>query len=244
MNKPYIFAHRGAMGYCIENTMDSFQKAVEMKVGIEADIYITKDKNLVCSHDPAFKIANKWFPIKNLTVEEIKSVRFDDGREIPCLNEVFDAFSYCPKSLRYSFDIGSRKTGLTLIEMAKRYSNLEQIEITDTRISILKKLRKSNEKIKLNYTLPTYITNINNNTVNFEKMRENGIRVLNVKQERIDKQNLNNIIDNGFKCYVWGVNSRYQMKKVLNLRKNGEFVRAIYTNYPDVLKKMRDSIFT
>ena len=128
--------------------------------------------------------------------------------------------------------------------MANRYSNLEQIEITDTRISILKKLRKSNEKIKLDYTLPTYITNINNNTVNFEKMRENGIRVLNVKQERIDKENLNNIIDNGLKCYVWGVNSRYQMKKVLNLRKNGEFVRAIYTNYPDVLKKMRDSIFT
>jgi len=244
MNKPYIFAHRGAMGYCIENTIKSFQKAVEMKVGIEADIYITKDKNLVCSHDPAFKIANKWFPIKNLTLEEIKLVRFDDGREIPCLNEVFDAFSYCPKSLRYSFDIGSRKTGLTLIEMAKRYSNLEQIEITDTRISILKKLRKSNEKIKLDYTLPTYITNINNNTVNFEKMRENGIRVLNVKQERIDKENFNNIIDNGFKCYVWGVNSTSHMRKVLTLRKNGEFVRAIYTNYPDVLKKMRDSIFT
>jgi len=244
MNKPYIFAHRGAMGYCIENTMDSFQKAVEMKVGIETDIYITKDKNLICSHDPAFKIANKWVPIKNLTVEEIKSVRFDDGREIPCLNEVFDAFSYCPKSLRYSFDIGSRKTGLTLIEIAKRYNCLEQIEITDTRISILKKLRKSNEKIKLDYTLPTYITNINNNTVNFEKMRENGIRVLNLKQERIDKENFNNIIDNGFKCYVWGVNSRDQMKKVLNLRKNGEFIRAIYTNYPDVLKKMRDSEFT
>jgi len=243
MNKPYIFAHRGAMGYCIENTILSFQKAIEMKVGIETDIYITKDKNLVCSHDPAFKIANKWYPIKSLMVKEIKSINFDDGREIPCLNEVFDAFSYCPKSLRYSFDIGSRKIGLKLIEMAKSYSTLEQIEITDTRISILKQLRKYNKKVKLDYTLPVQITNINNKTLNFDLLSEIDIKALNVKRDRINKENFNNIIDYDFECYVWGVNSREQMKKVLNLRKNGEFVRAIYTNYPDVLKKIRDTIF-
>jgi len=243
MNKPYIFAHRGAMGYCIENTMVSFQKAVEMKVGIETDIYITKDKNLVCSHDPAFKIANKWYPIKSLMVEEIKLIKFDDGREISCLNEVFDAFSYCPKSLRYSFDIGSRKTGLRLMEMAKSHSYLEQIEITDTRIHILKKLRKYNEKVKLDYTLPIHITNINNKTINFDLLSEIDIKALNVKHDRINKENFNNIIDNDFECYVWDVNSRAQMKKVLNLRNIGEFVRAIYTNYPDVLKKIRDTIF-
>ena len=39
MKKPYIFAHRGAMGYCIENTMESFRKAVDMKVGIETDVH-------------------------------------------------------------------------------------------------------------------------------------------------------------------------------------------------------------
>ena len=243
MNKPYIFAHRGAMGYCIENTMASFQKAVEMKVGIETDIYITKDKNLVCSHDPAFKIANKWYPIKSLMVKEIKSIKFDDGREISCLNEVFDAFSYCPKSLRYSFDIGSRKTGLRLMEMAKSHSYLEQIEITDTRVNILKKLRKINQNVKLDYTVPHHISNINNQTINFEKLVKNNIRVLNIKQNRANKENFKCIIENGFDCYVWDVNSRNQMKKVLNLRNNGEFVRAIYTNYPDVLKKIRDTIF-
>lgn len=231
------------MGYCIENTMLSFQKAIEMKVGIETDIYMTKDKFLVCSHDPALIIANTWYPIKNLTVEQIKSIEFDDGREIPCLNEVFNAFSYCPKSLRYSFDIGSRKTGLRLIEMAKSYSTLEQIEITDTRINVLKKLRKFNEKVKLDYTLPIHITNINNETINFDLLGEINIKALNVKYDRINKENFNNVIDNDFECYVWDVNSRIQMKKVLNLRNNGEFVRSIYTNYPDVLKKIRDTIF-
>lgn len=244
MNKPYIFAHRGAMGYCIENTMDSFQKAVEMKVGIETDIHITKDNYLVCFHDAAFKIGNKWYTINNLTLEELKSIKFDDGRDIPTLNDVFNAFSYCPKNFRYSFDIENRDTGLALIKLAKKYSNIEQVEITDTRIKILKKLRKINGTIKLDYTLPSHITKINKITINFEKLAEHNIAVLNIKNDRANKENFSSIIDNGFECYVWGVNSRSHMKKGLNLRKNGEFVKAIYTNYPDVLKKIRDTIFT
>ena len=244
MNKPYIFAHRGAMGYCIENTMASFQKAVEMKVGIETDIKITKDDQLVCFHDPAIKIGNEWHSIRILTLEELKSMKFNDSRKIPTLNEVFDAFSHCPKSFRYSFDIGSKEAGIALIEMTIKYSNLEQVEITDTRVNILNKLRKTNKSIKLDLTVPNNITKINDISINFEKLVENNIQVLNVKQDRINKENFNNIIDNGFECYVWGVNSKSHMKKVLNLRKNGEFVKAIYTNYPDVLKKIRDTIFT
>jgi len=244
MNKPYIFAHRGAMGYCIENTMNSFQKAVEMKVGIETDIHITKDKHLVCFHDPGFKIKNKWYTIKNLTLEELKSVKFRDGREIPTLDEIFNYFSYCPKNFRYSFDIGNRKTGLSLIEKALDFSILDQIEITDTRINLLKKLRAQNGKIRLDFTVPYEIIHINKFTVNFEKLAENNIEVLNIKNDHANKENFNDIIDNGFKCYVWGVNSKKKMKKVLNLRKNGEFVRAIYTNYPDVLKKFRDTIYS
>jgi len=243
MNKPYIFAHRGSSGYCIENTMESFQRAVEMKVGIETDLHITKDKHLICFHDAAFKIGNKWFTIKKLNLEELKAINFDDGREIPILNDVFDAFSYCPQNFRYSFDIGNRETGLALIELAKKYSDIEQIEITDTRINILKKLRKKNGIIKLDYTLPSHITKINDITINFEKLAEYNIQALNIKNDRASKDNFSNIIDNGFECYVWAINSRSDMKKVLKLRKNGEYVHAIYTNYPDVLKKIRDSIY-
>ena len=56
MIKPYIYGHRGAMGYCIENTMSSFKKAIELKVGIETDVRLTKDKQLICYHDPGFII--------------------------------------------------------------------------------------------------------------------------------------------------------------------------------------------
>ncbi len=45
--KPYIFAHRGASGYEIENTIPSFKKAISMGAGIETDIRATKDKKLI-----------------------------------------------------------------------------------------------------------------------------------------------------------------------------------------------------
>ena len=128
--------------------------------------------------------------------------------------------------------------------MLKKKTYFEQVQITDTRLYILKRLRRNNENVKLVHTIPSNIVNISEQTINFEILAQNNIKILNIKINYATKQNFSNIIRNGFKCYVWGVNSTSHMRKVLKLRENGEFVRAIYTNYPDVLKKMRDSIFT
>ena len=47
-----VWAHRGASGYAPENTMAAFEKAVEMGAdGIELDVQLTKDGELVVIHD-------------------------------------------------------------------------------------------------------------------------------------------------------------------------------------------------
>ena len=44
-DRPLIIAHRGAKAYAPENTMASFQLAVEFKAdGVEFDIKLTKDR--------------------------------------------------------------------------------------------------------------------------------------------------------------------------------------------------------
>lgn len=46
------FAHRGASGYCPENTMAAFAKALKLgATGIETDVQMTKDGKLVLIHD-------------------------------------------------------------------------------------------------------------------------------------------------------------------------------------------------
>jgi glycerophosphoryl diester phosphodiesterase len=50
------FGHRGARGIAPENSILSFQKALEYPIsGVEWDVVVNKDKELVISHEPYFK---------------------------------------------------------------------------------------------------------------------------------------------------------------------------------------------
>src|SRR5688572_14064462 len=47
-----VVGHRGAMGYCPENTMASFQRALELGADwIEFDVHLTRDGGIAVIHD-------------------------------------------------------------------------------------------------------------------------------------------------------------------------------------------------
>lgn len=51
-----IQGHRGCRGLMPENTLPAFQKALELNVNtLELDLAVSKDKNLVVSHEPYFR---------------------------------------------------------------------------------------------------------------------------------------------------------------------------------------------
>jgi len=55
MNRIIVEAHRGASGYAHENTIEAFEKAVELKSNaIELDIRKTKDKKIIVNRQ------NSW----------------------------------------------------------------------------------------------------------------------------------------------------------------------------------------
>jgi glycerophosphoryl diester phosphodiesterase len=78
MNKPIIYAHRGASKYAPENTGAAFRKALEMKAGgIEIDVHMSKDGGIVICHDERVnRTSNGTGFIKDMTVEELKSLDF------------------------------------------------------------------------------------------------------------------------------------------------------------------------
>lgn len=244
MKKPHIFAHRGGMGNCVENTIPCFKDAVKIGVSIETDLQLTKDNKLICYHDHYIKIDSEWYDIKKLTLVELKNIKFKDNREIPTTIEVFNALEKYANNLRYSCDIRDIKTGLKLIDIATEFDILDKIEVTERNHNTLLKLREYNKEIKLVHTLSENITSINDNVVDVEILKDLKIKAINIKSWRANIKNLKQIIDFGFKCYVWGVNSKSRMKKVLNLTYNGEVVSAIYTDYPDILVKLRKEIST
>jgi glycerophosphoryl diester phosphodiesterase len=55
-HKVDYFGHRGCRGLLPENSIESFQKAIELGVdGIELDVVVNKDEQLVISHEPYFQ---------------------------------------------------------------------------------------------------------------------------------------------------------------------------------------------
>ena len=95
--KTKVWAHRGASGYAPENTLDAFRKAVEMGAdGIELDVQMTKDGELVVIHDETIdRVSNGKGWVKDYTYEELKKFNFNKTHleytkeEIPTLEQVY-----------------------------------------------------------------------------------------------------------------------------------------------------------
>ncbi len=237
MSTPYIFGHRGGMGHCIENTISCFKKAVEVGVGIETDVQLTKDNILVCFHDPYITLDSQWISIKELTFKQLKNIKFEDDRTIPTVEELFFVFSEEKYDLRYSFDIRGIKEGQKLIDLAINYQELDKIEITERKLIVIKALRNYNKNVTLIHTLNESIRRITNDNVNFSELRDLGVKAINLKCGRVNFENFKIIIDNNLECYAWDINEEKRLKKVLNLKYKDHSIAAIYTDYPKLLIK-------
>ena len=88
MNKPLIWAHRGASAYAPENTLPAFEKAVEMKAdGVELDIQLTKDDRIVVIHDETIdRTSNGSGWVKDMTLAVLcrRCYRSEEGRQERC----------------------------------------------------------------------------------------------------------------------------------------------------------------
>lgn len=98
-NRIPIFAHRGASGYALENTLKAFEKARNMGAdGIELDLQCTKDNYLVVYHDiDLFRLTGQRKKVNECTYEELSSfplgkhfLRCFSKLRIPTFHEVVE----------------------------------------------------------------------------------------------------------------------------------------------------------
>ena len=112
IKKPEVYAHRGSSYEYPENTLLSFEKAAKVKgiAGIEFDVQLTKDGEIVVIHDEAIDrtLDGKGF-VRDYTLEELKRfnvtpsgqdepfvVENGEHLHVPTLRELFDLLQpYC-----------------------------------------------------------------------------------------------------------------------------------------------------
>ena len=85
-----MIAHRGASALEPENTIPSFNKAASIGAwGVETDIYVLRDGNIVVFHDADVeRMTNGIGEIKNMNLLEVKSLNIDSGNNIHNYNNL------------------------------------------------------------------------------------------------------------------------------------------------------------
>ncbi|MDO4548562.1 MAG: glycerophosphodiester phosphodiesterase [Clostridia bacterium] len=133
-----IFAHRGASGYAPENTLEAFELAVnQLSDGIELDVHLSKDGELVVAHDEAIdRVSDGAGFICDMTVKQLKSYRFNrthpeyESATIPLLSEVFELIKPSPLMINVELKnsyIDYDNLEIRVIELAARMGMSERI---------------------------------------------------------------------------------------------------------------------
>ena len=92
MKTPKILAHRGASAHAPENTMAAFELALSHQAdGIELDVMLSKDDQVVVIHDDTVdRTTDGCGRVRDMTLDELKSLDAGDGQKIPTLIDVFE----------------------------------------------------------------------------------------------------------------------------------------------------------
>ena len=116
--------HRGAKGYCQENTLESFQKALDLGCdGIELDVHLSNDNVLVVIHDDAINrtTTGSGF-VSDFTSSELLKLG------IPTLEEVVNLVS---KKAIINIEIKTEKAIFKVLEFLKKHnSNLHLFQVS------------------------------------------------------------------------------------------------------------------
>ena len=229
--RPLIIAHRGASGYGLENSLDAFRKAVELKADmIELDVFTLKDGAVVCFHDGGLKrLTGVEGKIIDYTLEELNHLTLTDGSRIPLLS---DALNVMDKQLRLNVELKGPGTAEPTYRIIEEYIEEHGWKMSDFHISSfrhdeLRIMRDLDDDIEIGI-LPHGAP-----TAAIEVGKEVGAHSINAYQGSLNPESVKELHEAGFKIYAWTVNGYSDIVRLLDLGIDG-----FITNYPDRVQRV------
>ena len=139
--------HRGAKGYIAENTLASFEKALELKVdAIELDVHLSSDEEIMVIHDATVdRTTNKKGFVRSYSSKELKALG------IPTLEDVLHLVNQkCIINIEIKDTCASQKV-IQLIEkfINEHYWNYKLFQISSFNWEVLEEVAVINSKIAL-----------------------------------------------------------------------------------------------
>lgn len=241
--KTKIWAHRGASFYAPENTLEAFDIAVKQKSdGIELDVQLTKDGELVVIHDETIdRVSDGTGYVKDYNLKELK--RFNVSKNfpyfgftfIPTLEEVYRLLK--PTDLTINIEL---KTGVflyegieeKLIKLAKEMDMEDRIIYSSFNHYSLLNLRKLKGDVKIGLLVSDFYVNLVDYAI---KLKADALHPVGYMLQLLGF--IEECKKKDMKLHVWTVDDEEQIKFLSSLG-----IDAIITNKPVIANKAINSI--
>lgn len=235
------FAHRGLSSQYPENTMIAFEKALEVGAdGIELDVQLTKDKEVVIFHDDTLeRLTNGTGTLTNFTLAELQQLSIDSqkseevsGQQIPTLREYLKWVSHTELLTNIELKTASGEpTGLEqkVLELIELFNVKEQIIISSFHVENMTRVKQLDSEIQ------TGLLVIDCDEETVQKAVELEMDYLHPLASRLDETVIEHISKLGLKMNAWTINEVSDLQKA-----NTANLYGIITDYPDRLKEVQE----
>ena len=224
-----IIAHRGASGDLPENTLQSFQGAMDCgALMIELDVHLCATGHLVVIHDQTVdRTTDGQGEVAQMTLAELKCLDAGNGQTIPTLDEVFELVD---RRMRINVELKGVGTGAPVADLIEHYVNDRGWLHTDFRISSLdfeqlQDFRICNKRVDMGLTLVDIPESCNKLLADINHLQVSGVDAWIEGTTCVFIQLMH---EQGLTVYLYTINGPKQFETVSNCGADG-----IYTNYPE-----------
>jgi len=235
-----IIGHRGAAGYEPENTLSSFQKAIDLGVDmVELDVYRCKTGELIVTHSKIILRGKKKFNLENMTLQAIKKIKLEKDQKIPTLEEVLELID---KRVGVNIELKGLNTASLAYETIEKYVKEKNWDYRNFLISSFnfdeinkfndldKEMNGGQGNINFSLLISRGIVGIANYT-RYSKQKRMPYS-LNPSLITINEELVKHAKERGMKVYAWPVNQEEDARKVMSLGVDG-----LISDYPDKARK-------
>lgn len=219
-------AHRGAKAYEPENTLQAFQKALDLNSdGIELDVHLSADGNVIVIHDETIdKMTNGKGAVNSFSLQELKSFSIAEKHQIPTLKEVFDLVN---KKCFINIELKSAAALTKVVSLIDEYVsekswNYEHFIVSSFDWNALLEIHNLDSKIPIGVLTET---DLNLALAFAETIKAKAIHPY---YHLLNQENVQEMQEKGFLVLPWTVNIEEDIQKIKSYKVDG-----IITDLPD-----------
>ena len=233
-----IFAHRGASGYAPENTLPAFAMAEKQGAdGIELDVQLTKDGELVVIHDEKIDRTStgKGF-VRDYTLSELRKMSFCNhmelysGVKIPTLEEVLDLVR--PGNMTVNIEL---KTGIfwypgieeKTLQVVKDAKMEERVIYSSFNHYSIMRMKAIDPSVKCGFLEESWILGAGAYTKSY------GVECWHPLYKTLTEETVKELKDNGIEINAWTVNEPDAVQSMIDLG-----IDSVINNYPDMVNQI------